>query len=220
MGRFSLLVFDLDGTLVDSFPGITIGLNRTLEAFGRPPVDLEWVRRHVGRGARRLVSAACGPSIEPEVFLTAFRSNYQELLLDHSPPFDGVDETLRTLSAQYTLAVASNKPTPWVEAVVRRHGWSELTAVVAGPETVDAHKPDPAMLRHIMDRTGRTPPETLMVGDMPVDVECARAAGVTMLGVTSGAADETTLREAGCEQIVTCVTELPSWLENNQATNS
>ena len=214
MQRFSLLIFDLDGTLIDSFPGITVALNRTLGDFDRPTIDLEWVRNHVGRGAHRLVSAACGPSIDADIFLAAFRSHYHDILLDHSPPFAGVDTTLRTLARTYTLAVASNKPATWVESIVTHHHWDEIMAVVAGPETVGAHKPAPQMIEYISKKTGLPLAETLMIGDMTVDIETAHAAGIPVIAVTTGAASEEILSAAGPSEILSSVNDLPGWLSS------
>jgi phosphoglycolate phosphatase-like HAD superfamily hydrolase len=104
------IIFDLDGTLVDSFPGIRLGLNLALDELGQPPRDLDWVRRHVGRGARRLADEAAAGAIDCELLLERFRHHYGEVMTSHTAPFDGVDAALAELARNHSLAVASNKP--------------------------------------------------------------------------------------------------------------
>ena len=212
MKRFPLLIFDLDGTLIDSFPGILLGLNLALEDFDLAPVDLDWVYQHVGRGARRLVAAAAGNGVEPDELLMRFRQRYREVLLDNSPPLPGVDEALRRLALDHTLAIASNKPLGRVEDLVAHIGWKELMEVVAGPETVGAHKPEPKMIEHILCTAGYCAADTLLVGDMPVDVETGINAGIAVIGVTTGASSKESLLEAGCTAVLESITDLPRWI--------
>ncbi len=206
-----LLIFDLDGTLVDSFPGIVLGLNVALADFAMRPIDLDWVHRHVGRGARRLVAAAAGDEVSVDVLLARFKLRYREVLLDNSPPLPGVDEALRQLALTQTLAVASNKPLAWVDDLVAHLGWAELMAVVVGPETVGAHKPDPKMLEHILRATGNGSADALFVGDMPIDAETGINAGIAVVGVTTGAASREDLLKAGCTAVLESVVDLVGW---------
>ncbi len=211
MNPYPLLIFDLDGTLVDSFPGIVLGLNVALADFAIKPINLAWVQRHVGRGERRLVAAAAGEEVSVDELLARFRLRYHEVLLDNSPPLPGVDEALRKLSLNHTLAVASNKPLAWVDDLVAHFGWTELMAVVAGPETVGAHKPDPKMLEYILSETGHGAADTLFVGDMSVDAETGINAGISVVGVTTGAASEEELLQAGCTVVLESVVDLVGW---------
>lgn len=214
MHRYPLLIFDLDGTLVDSFPGITMGLNLALADFGLEPIDLDWVHRHVGRGARRLVAAAADDGVAPDELLARFNQRYSEVLLDSSPPLPGVDQTLRRLALDHTLAIASNKPLAWVEDLVTHIGWTELMAVVAGPETVGAHKPDPTMIEYILETTGYDPTDALLVGDMPIDAETGVNAGIPVVGVTTGAASRQTLVAAGCTTVLDSISDLNDWFSD------
>jgi len=217
-----LILLDLDGTLVDSFPAITKALKRALGAFGAPPVGLAWVRRHVGRGARALVTeaaATAGETLDIDRLLDAFRSAYEALHLLETPPFPGVDSTLRELASSSTLALVSNKPVVWSRELLRHLGWEQLFAAVEGPETAGTRKPDPAMVRRVLHALGTEPGRSLLVGDMEVDVETARAAGVPMVAVASGARSGTELREAGAGVVLQDLTRLPEWLADKGPSN-
>lgn len=207
MNTYSLLMFDLDGTLVDSFPGVLLGLNLALADFDLEPVDLAWVRQHVGHGAPRLVAAASN-GIPTDKLLARFGQRYDEVVLDHSPPFPGVDDTLRRLAENHTLAIASNKPQKWVEDLVTLHGWTDLMAVVAAPESAGALKPDPKMIEYIVAQTGHPLSKALLIGDMLVDVETGINAGVPVIGVATGAVSKEALLEAGCSEVLESVTDL------------
>jgi phosphoglycolate phosphatase len=209
-----LLVFDLDGTLVDSFPGIRLGLNRALADVGLPVRDLTWVRRHVGRGAARLVAAAADGRCDEEELMRLFRHHYGEVVAEATPPYPGVDETLERLAHDHTLAVASNKPLHWVVELVDHLGWAPQMAAVVGPETSGAHKPDPAMIRAILETTGIGADQTLLIGDMPVDAETGANAGIPVLGVATGSCSVAELLEAGCVDVVFGVPEIPDWLHD------
>ena len=212
MGPFPLVIFDLDGTLVDSLPGVVLGLNAALADFALPPIDLDWVHRNVGLGARRLVGAAAGDEVSVDELLADFRLRYREVLLENSPPLPGVEEALCQLALNHTLAIASNKPLTWVDDLVAHFGWVELMAAVVGPETVNAFKPDPKMFEHILRVTGYSPAEALFVGDMPVDAETGCNAGIMTVGVTTGAASGEELLEAGCTAVLDSVVDLERWI--------
>jgi len=209
-----LIVFDLDGTLVDSFPGIRVGLNLALSDLGLRHRDLAWVRRHVGRGASRLIAAAAGEDGDHDALMAAFRLHYSEVLTDTTPPYPGVGGALATLAADHILAIASNKPLSWVERLVDHLGWRGLMASVVGPETTGSHKPDPAMIEAILEQTGCTIGEALLVGDMPVDAETGGNADIPVLGVATGSCPADDLLAAGCVDVISGVPALPRWLES------
>ena len=213
-----LIVFDLDGTLVDSFAGIRTGLNLALSDLGLPHRDLAWVRRHVGRGSSRLIATAAGNDGNHDALMTAFRHHYGEVLTDTTPPYPGVDGALTALASDHTLAIASNKPLRWVERLVDHLGWRGLMASVVGPETTGTHKPDPAMIEAILEQTGRSTDESLLVGDMPVDAETGGNAGIPVIGVATGSCPAEDLRAAGCVDVISGVPALPHWLATTPGT--
>lgn len=212
MVKPKLIIFDLDGTLVDSFPGIRLGLNLALADLGMPPRDLAWVRRHVGRGASRLIAAAAGDTCNREALMEGFRHQYGRVIAGSTPPYPGIDQALATLATDHTLAVASNKPLHWVEELVDHLGWRPLMASVVGPETTGNHKPDPAMIIAILESTDYLADEALLVGDMPVDAETGANAGIRVLGVTTGSCSPEDLLAAGCIDVLPGVPELPEWI--------
>ncbi len=203
-----LLIFDLDGTLVDSFPGLLVGMNLTLDEFELPRIDLDWIARHIGRGSMKLVTAAACGRVDPLVLHEVFLARYAEVMVAHTPPFPGVDRTLEELNSRFTMAVASNKPLHMVDELVDRLGWRRLMDVVVGPETANAHKPDPAMIEHVLTHTGCTRSQTVYIGDMLVDVETGANAGIPVIGIASGATSAEQLTAAGCDAVVGEISEL------------
>lgn len=217
-----LILLDLDGTLVDSFPAITRALNQALGALNAPPVDMEWVRRHVGRGARALVTDAAAHAdgaLDIEQLLSAFRRAYEKLHLSETPPLPGVDDALHRLASRSSLALVSNKPVQWSRDLLRHLDWERLFVAVEGPETAGARKPDPAMVRRVLEAAGVAPDRSLLVGDMEVDVETARAAGVPLVAVSSGARSPEELRRAGATVVLPGLAHLPAWLRGESPSN-
>ena len=212
MANCRLLIFDMDGTLVDSFPGILRALNLALGDLKMMPVDLEWVRRHVGHGASRLIASASGGRVEPGELHDLFRRHYGRVIVAESRPFPGVGDVLERLQASHVLALASNKPDAWIHEVLRGLGWDHFFGSVMGPEAAGAHKPDGAMIERILEETRIERDEAILIGDMPVDAMTGKAAGIPVLGVLSGAASASELSEAGCVAILRSVAELPEWL--------
>lgn len=213
MVGYRLLIFDLDGTLLDSFPGVLRALNLALEELGMSPVGLPWIRRHIGRGATRLMKDASGGKVDPELLLKTFRQIYSELILSESRPFPGVTDTLETLRRTYVLALASNKPDFWIHKIVRNLGWEEIFSSIFGPQAAGAHKPDPSMIHLILKECRMKEEQSLLIGDMSVDGETGTAARISVLGVTTGAAEASELIASGCFDTIGTVSELPAWLE-------
>ena len=203
-----LLIFDLDGTLVDSFPGILVGMNLTLNEFELPEVDLAWLGRHVGRGSMKLITAAARGRVDPHHMHEVFLVRYSEVMVENTLPFPGVDCALEVLGSLYSMAVASNKPLHMVEELVESLGWQDIMTAVVGPETVNAHKPDPAMVEYVLSQTGCLRSETVYIGDMLVDVETGINAGIPVIGVASGATSAEQLKAAGCCAVINNVSEL------------
>lgn len=192
------VLFDLDGTLVDSLPDIRRGLHASLT--GRADVSCltaARVQAMVGHGARVLVERAleaCGlPRGEDAVesALQAFRAAYAPLLPGDTHAFPGVHAMLRSLVRDgVPIGVATNKPGPLARTIVQAR-FAGLLSVVVGPDDAGAHKPDPAMLAMAAAALQARP--ALYVGDSPVDIVAARALGIPCVAVTFGLGDV-----AGC----------------------
>jgi phosphoglycolate phosphatase len=200
-----LLVFDLDGTLVDSSRDLAAATNAALQrvAPGTPEVPLEVVVGFVGEGARLLVERAlrhAGSGLPAEEVLPVFFESYGERLLDTTRLYDGIAEALDALAAR-TLAVLTNKPGPFSRRILDGLGVAPRFARIWGAGDVPARKPDPAGLLALLGELRASPGETWMIGDSAIDVRTARAAGVRVAGAEWGLAPAA-LRDAGPDRLL------------------
>jgi phosphoglycolate phosphatase len=177
---FQLIVFDLDGTLVDSKRDIAESANATLVAHGASPLTEEAIGRMVGNGAPVLVArafAAAGCAAPPDA-LDRFLAIYHARLLTHTRPYDGIPDLLADLAPRVALAVLTNKPIEATRGILDGLGLARYFASerVIGGDGPFPRKPDPAGLNHLMERCGVTPGATVLVGDSVVDWRTAHAA--------------------------------------------
>lgn len=187
------VAFDLDGTLVDSAPDLIGTLNRMLADYDLPPRPLAAARHLVGHGAMALLrdgfleaGAAWDEARAPGLF-ERFIEDYREHIADKSRVFDGVVEALNRLSARGAiLCVATNKRTDLSVALIDALGLSRHFAFVAGPDAVDAKKPDGAHIRRAVQRAGGDPARAIMVGDSTTDTRAAKDAGMPCVVVGFG----------------------------------
>jgi phosphoglycolate phosphatase len=189
VGGVRLVVFDLDGTLVDAFGDIAAAANYLLARHGRPPLPVEQVKRYVGEGVRVLVSRVLDTTNEADIDVACgvLVEYYRQWPCEKAFLYDGVADMLRTLRASgIKTAVASNKPHPLTDLTLRKMGVAELIDFIHGESEQFPRKPAPDLLRHIMAQAGVLPEQTVMVGDSFVDVQFAHAAGVRCLGVAYG----------------------------------
>jgi phosphoglycolate phosphatase len=190
VGTVRLVVFDLDGTLVDSAGDLATGINRTLErlAPGTPPLSRETVRGFIGNGARRLVArslAAAGLPASVDETLPLFVDSYRQCLVETTVLYAGAEEALDQLGDRI-LAVLTNKPGDLSRIILEQLEVARHFFRVYGGGDLPAAKPDPAGLLRLLTETGVAPGETLMVGDSAIDVRTGRAAGARTAGVTYG----------------------------------
>lgn len=184
------VVFDLDGTLVDSYAAIRESLNHARAAYALPPLDAPTVRRGVGRGLECLVAEFVGPERVADG-VRRFRERYAVVYEAHTRPLPGaVDAVRRIHAAGYPLALASNKPARFGAPILEAIGLREAFAAVLGPDVVGSAKPHPAMLRAAARACGVAAPQALYVGDMPLDVESGARAGMPVALVRGGSASE------------------------------
>jgi phosphoglycolate phosphatase len=194
-----LVVFDLDGTLVESSADLATAVNRALArlAPATPALPPEVVRSFVGEGAAVLVErslAAAGVALPVSEVLPVFMDCYRGCLLDTTRLYPGVAEALAGLGGR-TLAVLSNKPGEFSRTILAGLGVGHLFARIWGAGDVPGRKPDPAGLLRLMDELGAAPAETVMVGDSALDVRTGRAAGTRVVGVAWGLFPESLARE-------------------------
>lgn len=185
----ALIVFDLDGTLIDSQRDIVLSANEMLESYGAAPLPAGDVARMVGEGAQVLVGRAlvtAGIHASPAEALDRFKAIYDRRLLDHTVPYAGIPDVVMAAAGRATLALLSNKPGKPTRRLLEAFGLARYFAHVVGGDSAFPRKPDPAGMRHLMSASGATPASTLLVGDSMIDVLTARGAGVPIAVVLYG----------------------------------
>jgi phosphoglycolate phosphatase len=191
----NLLIFDLDGTLIDSKLDLAHAVNATRATMGMEPLDHELIYSYVGSGAPVLIRRAIGPDASEEQIETAlqfFLAYYQEHKLDYTVLYPGVRETLQALQAAgRQMAVLTNKPVRISKAILDGLGIGSFFVRVYGGNSFEQKKPNPIGVATLLDETQTGASQALMVGDSAVDVETARNAGIASCGVTYGFQPET-----------------------------
>jgi phosphoglycolate phosphatase len=173
-----LIAFDLDGTLIDSSRDLAESVNELLVDLGAAPLPQDSITRMIGEGAKVLVRralAASGIPEDPEA-IARFLTIYDRRLLNHTRPYPGIVEIVRTAREHARVAVLTNKPAEPSEKVLAGLGMRELFDDVIGSGGRFPRKPDPTALLALMERAGASPERTLMVGDSRIDFETARNA--------------------------------------------
>jgi phosphoglycolate phosphatase len=182
------LIFDLDGTLIDSGRDLALSVNATLEHMGRAALPYEQIYSYVGKGASRLIEQALGAGAtasECDQGLAHFLSYYRRHMLDNTVTYPGVREGLAALE-EWPMAVLTNKPVRFSEEIVRGLGLSKYFRFIYGGNSFLTKKPDPAGMEVLLREFSIAPKEAMIVGDSEVDVQTARNAGTWACGVTYG----------------------------------
>ena len=182
------LVFDLDGTLVDSRADLATAVNRTRGDLGLPPLALDEVVAMVGEGARRLVARALD-GVEGEALdraLGRFLSHYEPRCTVETRPYPGIPELLAAESERRPLALLTNKPERTSRRILDHFGWSRRFAALVGGDSLPERKPAPAGIHHLAGRLGLAAEQMVLIGDTRIDAETARAAGCRFVWVEWG----------------------------------
>lgn len=182
------LIFDLDGTLIDSKLDLALAVNATLAELGRPPLAHDQIFSYVGQGAPILIARALGEGASEEECrsgLEFFIKHYSAHKLDHTTLYPGVREALDALQGM-PMAVYTNKPVRVSRSIIQGLGVGEHFRVVYGGNSFERKKPDPMGVESILREFGAAPPQVMIVGDSEVDVQTARNAGTWVCGVTYG----------------------------------
>jgi len=181
------VLFDFDGTLADSFVPIASSTNHVRASLGLPALTVEEIRRHVGLGLAQLM-ADLAPGMPFEDAVALYSRHHESIMLSETTLLPGVRETVAALQTRgYKLGVCSNKRVAFTKALILNLGLADAMSEILGPDDVGVPKPDPAMLIEAMRRLNVLPAETIYIGDMAVDVRTAKAAGVAVWLVPSGA---------------------------------
>jgi phosphoglycolate phosphatase len=186
----ALILFDLDGTLIDSAADLAAAVNRMLTAFGCEPLSVPEVRRMIGDGVGMLVGRALAArqcTADPAAAVRLFMRHYESDATRLTTAFPDVEETLRKLrAAAIPLAVCTNKPVAITAGILEHLGLAGYFARVIGGDSLPFHKPDPRVLLAILEAFGARPADALLVGDSEVDAATARAAGVPFVLMKHG----------------------------------
>lgn len=186
------VLFDLDGTLLDSATDLYAALKMQCEEMQAPPPPFAMVREVVSRGSRAILRCAF-PDLGDDALLTLlprYLALYQAVMAEHTHPFDGIDELLAVLEAQgIAWGIVTNKPGFLTDELVQRIGWAARPAAVVSGDTLPVKKPDPAPVLLACERAGLDPARCLFVGDDRRDVLAGGAAGAYTVAVRWGYLD-------------------------------
>ena len=190
---FNAIVFDLDGTLIDSLPDVRAALNRVLVEDGRREVSLAEAQGMVGEGATALLElalAATGEAVSGDTFdrlLARYLEFYRQSPADLTVVYPGVFEVLEMLRAEgLRMGICTNKPEMMSNLALGALGMSHLFSAVVGGDTLDFRKPDGRHVTAVLDRIGAHPASSVMVGDSQTDMRAARDAGLPVVAVAYG----------------------------------
>lgn len=202
------IIFDLDGTLLDTLGDLHAATNHVLAQFGYPQRTIEEVCRFVGNGAARLIHLAVPEGAEEGPVLAAFQSYYAAHCDILTKPYDGIPEALAVLGEKYPLAVVSNKPDRAVKELAKIY----FPALFARGESTDCpRKPAPDMVHKAMEAIGVE--RCIYVGDSDVDIVTAKNAGVPCISVTWGFRGEEELLASGARYLCHDPKDLPAKIE-------
>lgn len=199
MTSIQLIIFDLDGTLIDSLDDLAAATNHMLTSMGRKPVGLDQVRGYVGQGARRLVERAMpvATAEEIEIGLNIFLTYNEAHIVDRTRLYPGVRETLSELrDAGVTMAVVSNKNVALCRKVLTTLDADRFFDAVIGADSLALRKPSPEPLFMVLRQLGAPSDRALMVGDSINDIAAGNAAGIATVGCTFGYGDLKELENA------------------------
>lgn len=182
------LIFDLDGTLIDSKLDLIHSVNAMLKEMGRPELEAKTISGYIGHGAPQLVARALGGTATEEELKQAlqfFLGYYEEHKMDNTRAYPGVAETLKDIK-RMPMAVLTNKPVRISVRILKSLGLADYFRVIYGGNSFESKKPDPFGARKILDELAVSPTEAMVIGDSEVDIQTARNAGTLAAAVNYG----------------------------------
>lgn len=214
--HYTSVLFDLDGTLLDTLGDLTAAMNRTLTRHGLPERTRQQMRAALGNGARRLMELSVPAGMDVALFetlLAEYNADYAAHCRIETAPYPGVDALLRQLHTQgRKLAIVSNKPDEAVRAL-RAEFFADTVPIAVGEKQGIRRKPAPDTLLTAMAQLGAERTSTVYVGDSEVDIATARAAGLPCISVLWGFRDRDLLEQAGAQQFAANTGELARLLD-------
>ncbi len=191
-----LLIFDLDGTLIDSVPDIAVATNKMLADLGKQTFSEDNIRHWVGNGSRKLIERALDHAIQDKESVTTslidkaeklFFQHYQQDCANKTVAYNGVDKGLRALKNHgFTLALVTNKPMQFVPIILDYFNWQDLFSVVLGGDSVAEKKPSPMPLNYVCEKLNISPQNAIMIGDSKNDIFAGQNAGMQSIGLSYG----------------------------------
>lgn len=212
-----LIIFDLDGTLIDSKDDIANSVNYTLKQFGLPALENSLIYSYVGNGVLPLLEETLTHSNKKDTLneaLKIFRTHYEEHLLDITRPYPGVMEMLEYFSSA-GMGLISNKPEKFVKKILKGLDVESFFLVALGGDSLKTKKPDPEGINMIINRFKTMPDKTIIVGDGGVDIRAGKNAGIHTCGVSYGLREREELVDAGADIIIDDILELKDHIEYN-----
>jgi phosphoglycolate phosphatase len=195
--RYRAVLFDLDGTLVDSYTALADAVNHARREHGLTELSAARIREHVGDGVDKLLCRAFGADIVPNSVRASFEARYDEICCAGSTVLADVEATLAaSRDAGVVMAVCTNKPTPFSEKILAFLELAPYFRAIVGPDLAGARKPDAQHVQHTLDAAGCDAAGTLFVGDMPIDVHAARNCGIDVAVIATGSSSLEALRAA------------------------
>lgn len=193
--RYSAVVFDLDGTLVDSYDALTDAVNHCLAHFHRPALSRGQIRDYVGEGVEVLLSRCFSPEPVPADAGRVFEERYDEVCCDQSRILAEVSQTIAALATGgIRMGVCTNKPTSFSRKILEHLGVAGQFESIVGPDLAGARKPDARHVEYVLETLHAEPSNALFVGDMPIDVHAARNAGLDVAVIATGSASAESLQ--------------------------
>jgi 2-phosphoglycolate phosphatase len=214
--RTRLVIFDLDGTLVDAYQAVAVALNRSLKAFGYPPAEDEAIIRNVGWGEKYLIASFVRPC-DVDAVQAFYREQHEKALPNGIKLLPGAQRLLADLKNKgYRLAVATNRPAWSTRIIMRCLGITSYFDCVLSSEQVPRAKPAPDILLEVIQRLEVPKAATLYVGDMTVDVETGQRAGIATVAVLTGSSGQDEIRMLGPMRIIDRIDQLLDILEERE----
>jgi phosphoglycolate phosphatase len=215
MLRYRAVLFDLDGTLVDSYSALADAVNFARRRFGLCDLSEETIRDFVGEGLERLLRRAFDAEEVPAGATEAFEARYDEICCEQSRVLADVESTLSALSGiGVAMAVCTNKPTSFSRKILEFLHLAPFFCAIVGPDTAGARKPAPQHVLRTLEATNCSRDEALFVGDMPIDVQAAHNSGIDAAVVATGSSSPFALRAAGPDHYLDRLADLVQIVRN------
>jgi len=198
--RYRAVLFDLDGTLVDSYAALAEAVNFARREHGLPELSAARIRDFVGQGLDTMLRRAFDVDTVPRSVKDAFESRYDEICCEASTILADVESTLATLHGLgVAMAVCTNKPTSFSKKILTFLQLAPYFRAIVGPDLAGARKPEAKHVLHTLEATSCAPSDALFVGDMPIDVHAARNSGIDVAVVSTGSSTAAALKAAGAD---------------------